>query len=563
MFIIDAEQILIWWVITLRDYDFKDVDDILIEDPDASYAVQDIIHSRKTPSVDGDWEDSEMEQPEQKKPEPVVEEKPAAPAAIKKPATKKNIVKKTVKKVAVKKASKKVSERSGNKSASNDSKNTWIVIAIVAVIIAVIAFLIYQFAYTPLVDTKASSTVAVLVNGEPIYDSDIEFRMGFMQSTINPFVTREAAIEDAINEKLLIQEAQKKGFSVTKQEAEKRLEDIISDAGKTMADFKEDLDSAGLDYEQVLAFYRARFVVFDFINKTLVSTSLVAEDEVQAYYDENKETFTVPEQVQVRHILIGFDDSPESETQKEAERVAGLITADRNNFCELVKEYTVDIASADTCGEYNFSESDPYVPEFVDAGFSMKPGEVRVVKTQFGYHIMYKVADLPERVVPFEEVKDQIGLFLEQQQAVDAYEELIQELRENALIERYGVETEDNSSASIEPEEADPIEVLEETPVVVNDATLAGFTKCLSDKEIKIFTVYWCPECKEQLNLFKDEAQNVLVVECDPEGEDSNPELCAEENVRTYPTWVIDGKQYTGMQSLAELSELSGCAYEG
>lgn len=73
-----------------------------------------------------------------------------------------------------------------------------------------------------------------------------------------------------------------------------------------------------------------------------------------------------------------------------------------------------------------------------------------------------------------------------------------------------------------------------------------------------MYGAYWCPFCAEQKEMFEDAAADLPYVECDPEGENPEPERCAAQNLEGYPSWQIDGELHTGMLSLRELAELSG-----
>lgn len=73
-----------------------------------------------------------------------------------------------------------------------------------------------------------------------------------------------------------------------------------------------------------------------------------------------------------------------------------------------------------------------------------------------------------------------------------------------------------------------------------------------------MYGAYWCPFCAEQKEMFENAAADLPYVECDPEGENPEPERCAAQNLEGYPTWQIDGELHTGMLSLRELAELSG-----
>lgn len=81
----------------------------------------------------------------------------------------------------------------------------------------------------------------------------------------------------------------------------------------------------------------------------------------------------------------------------------------------------------------------------------------------------------------------------------------------------------------------------------------------LTDKGIKMYGAFWCHACAKQKELFGQEAVAKLTyIECDPNGKNSQTELCQTAKIQSYPTWEVDGKFQTGVQSLQELSQLSG-----
>ena len=74
----------------------------------------------------------------------------------------------------------------------------------------------------------------------------------------------------------------------------------------------------------------------------------------------------------------------------------------------------------------------------------------------------------------------------------------------------------------------------------------------------RIYTAYWCPHCHEQKELFGREATAKLtVIECAPDGRNSQKALCDEKKIEGYPTWEIDGRLDSGVKPLAKLAELS------
>ncbi len=94
-----------------------------------------------------------------------------------------------------------------------------------------------------------------------------------------------------------------------------------------------------------------------------------------------------PDSVKVKHILIdpakvGGDDK----AVKLADSLKGLISKG-GNFAELAKIYSVD-GSKDQGGSLPSFSRGQMVPEFENAAFNGKAGDLKVVKSQFGYHIM-------------------------------------------------------------------------------------------------------------------------------------------------------------------------------
>lgn len=85
-----------------------------------------------------------------------------------------------------------------------------------------------------------------------------------------------------------------------------------------------------------------------------------------------------------------------------------------------------------------------------------------------------------------------------------------------------------------------------------------NLAKFLKEKGMILYGAYWCPHCKEQKELFGDAAKYLDYVECDAKGEGANPDECVARGIQGYPTWIYEGKQYSGTQSLEELAKIVG-----
>jgi len=134
------------------------------------------------------------------------------------------------------------------------------------------------------------------------------------------------------------------------------------------------------------------------------------------------DTKSVADSAKVRHILIGLQ-SQKTQTQRTpeaAKRIADSLTAllkeKKVSFDTLVKTMSDDLGSVDKGGDYGwFDENKGFVEPFKNAGLMGTVGNISVVPTQFGFHIIevlgvsktrhnsYTVAQISKLIAPSSE----------------------------------------------------------------------------------------------------------------------------------------------------------------
>ena len=88
---------------------------------------------------------------------------------------------------------------------------------------------------------------------------------------------------------------------------------------------------------------------------------------------------------------------------------------------------------------------------------------------------------------------------------------------------------------------------------------------CLIDSGTIMYGAFWCSHCQDQKELFgkyafKTFEENGGYVECDPRGDNAQPERCLENDVEGYPTWVFpDNSRLTGSVQLETLAGKTDC----
>jgi parvulin-like peptidyl-prolyl isomerase len=110
------------------------------------------------------------------------------------------------------------------------------------------------------------------------------------------------------------------------------------------------------------------------------------------------------EVVKASHILINFDNNKDS-ARAEANRILRDARSNPNNFAILAMQYSKDPGSGQRGGDLGFFGKGRMVPEFEQAAFAAKVGDiVGPVESQFGFHII-KVDDKRSEELKYSELR--------------------------------------------------------------------------------------------------------------------------------------------------------------
>ena len=151
----------------------------------------------------------------------------------------------------------------------------------------------------------------------------------------------------------------------------------------------------------------------EYLTKKIAALKKPSDKEIEAYYQANKAEFAVPAMVQAQHILIKVEKDAKPEAVAAAQAKAeGILkeAAAGEDFTKLVEKYSEDEGSKANGGDLGKFSKDQMVPEFAEAAFSLKKGEVsKVVKTGFGLHIIKVNETEPSRQMELKEVSESIA----------------------------------------------------------------------------------------------------------------------------------------------------------
>jgi peptidyl-prolyl cis-trans isomerase D len=191
--------------------------------------------------------------------------------------------------------------------------------------------------------------------------------------------------------------------------------DILKEIHPTDAELQAYYDRNKATYNNSIPEKRqVKYFVLD--TAKLQAQNPVTQEDLQSYYDQHRDEFRVPEQVNVRHILIktnlGADGKADpkgvEEARKKAQDVLKQLKAG-GSFEALAKQYSEDPGSAKNGGSLGWIQKGRTVPEFEKAAFSLPKGSTSdLVESSYGFHIIRVDDKQDAHMKSPAEVKDQI-----------------------------------------------------------------------------------------------------------------------------------------------------------
>ena len=150
------------------------------------------------------------------------------------------------------------------------------------------------------------------------------------------------------------------------------------------------------------------------------------DDQVlTAYYEAHKDAYTTQEQRSANHILVqvakNATEAEDAAARAKIEELRKEIEAGAS-FEEVAKRASDDIGSRAEGGDTGLFPRGVMAPEFEQAAFSLKVGELsQPVKTEFGYHLIRVREIKPGGVEPFDAVRAQVEDAYRREQAENLY----------------------------------------------------------------------------------------------------------------------------------------------
>lgn len=265
-------------------------------------------------------------------------------------------------------------------------------------------------------DTDPSAT-AVRINDEQVsyreFADHMESTFGEGLPPVDDSETLSRLLDQFIEERLLLQEARKKGIRVDDAAVDRQLKRL-----GLMAKPGQKVDAALREK------IRSNLIVAAFEEEELLRDVRVPPQVVENYYKQHPEEFGKARGVVLRQVLV--------DEKKEAEAIRSLLQERPEEFVVLAERYSV----APDRGQLQSYREDELPEQIREAVFSLDPGQTTPILEEGGRYRILRVVereDIERRGL--EEVRAKIELLLLQRAKVKKLGEAVANLIKSSRIE--------------------------------------------------------------------------------------------------------------------------------
>ncbi|MFQ6672279.1 MAG: peptidyl-prolyl cis-trans isomerase, partial [Candidatus Tectimicrobiota bacterium] len=282
--------------------------------------------------------------------------------------------------------------------------------------------------------------VVAAVNGEVITAEALERALALRRDNLaqelaeRPEVLRaveEGVLEELITRRLLLQEAARRGVSISREAVERRLTTLSE--GYTLADYEAMLTERGLSLESFRARLSEDLTIERLLDEVLGTAEPPRPEVVEAYYRDHQGDLRRPVRVRTLHLVVS--------TAEEAWDLREAILAGRD-FAETARRHSLG-PEAVRDGELGWVSPGQMPEAFDEVIFGLKPGEVSpVVASPYGYHLFKLVEVESEGLPTLEEARPAIVARLGAEARQARYRQWVADLRLRAdvVVHRRGGE---------------------------------------------------------------------------------------------------------------------------
>jgi len=284
----------------------------------------------------------------------------------------------------------------------------WKISTAVLAVLLIVSLLLHVFG------SRAGSAEAVAtVNGVKITKDELFDEMAAYGGS--------SVLDDLIRQEVIRQAVEEAGKTASDEEVQARMEKFAEPYG-SMDAFLAEIAYYGYSEEML----REQVATQIKIEKIIGADVAVTDEEIAAYFEENKDSFDQPETVRASHILV--------ETREEAESLLKQLEAGAD-FAELAAEHTLDEMTKESGGDVGDFARGEVEEGFEETAFGLEIGETAIAETSYGFHVVRVTDKSAAQEATLESAREEIVDYLTQSKLADLVDGWIADREAEADIE--------------------------------------------------------------------------------------------------------------------------------
>lgn len=264
------------------------------------------------------------------------------------------------------------------------------------------------------------------VNGEAIpfsvFWNELKNRYNEVTDTSTPQqdvlqVLKRTVLSDLIRERLLLQEASKRGVTVSDKTLEAGIKAIQD--GYAFRPFRRSLTRHGMDYDAWCQALRDQMIMEALFHAVVQEVGEVTDQEISQYYKDHLDEFLHPEAVELQQIVV--------KDRATAQRLLRRIRQGES-FESLAEKHSFG-PEREVSGRLGIYRRGNLPEALEKAAFSTPAGKITSpVETGHGFHVLKVVRRIPSHMQSEKEAHDEIARKLSEEKKQVFYDQWIERL---------------------------------------------------------------------------------------------------------------------------------------
>lgn len=253
---------------------------------------------------------------------------------------------------------------------------------------------------------------------------------------------REETLDRLIDKLILQQRARQYGISVTDEELDAAIKNIMDSNNVNMDVFRKEIEKAGHTYEDYKETIRTQILQSKLVSIEVRSKVVITEEKINAYYNQHYVKKSEGDGYHILQIGVTWENTTPPRTKIEAQskvEEARNKIVNGEQFTTIAKTFS-DLPSAVDGGDIGIFSEAELATYMRDVILKMHPGEISpVVETPVGFQF-FKLLSVKEGDLivqePYDNVKETIKEQLYEEELKTHYDKWVTELREEAYIKK-------------------------------------------------------------------------------------------------------------------------------